>query len=64
MFKAFIPVILLTVYLTILLWIPGLGKKSFKQPKTVACGNKKKKVKILINYLEIGTKKILIKTTG
>lgn len=45
MFKAFIPVILLTLYLTILLWIPGLGKKSFKQPKMVACGNKKKKGK-------------------
>lgn len=60
MFKAFIPWILLTLYLTILLWTPGLGKKSFKQPKMVACRkNKKKKVENLLNDVKIKKKKLV-----
>lgn len=64
MFKAFIPLILLTLYLTILLWTSGLGKKSFKQPKMVACGNKK--VETFIKLPENNEIIIinLVKTTG
>lgn len=63
MFKAFIPLILLTLYLTILLWTPGLGKKSFKQPKMAMCGNKK--IETFNKLLEIWWKiKDLVKTTG